>query len=104
MSEQGELQRNLNLAEKWASTFKTLGDPTRLKLLSAIHYAGRFAYSVSELAEATGVRIPTASAALRAMEANGTVTSQRESRSIRYAIHDERVHELLHWIGTGHQH
>lgn len=104
MSEQGELQRNLNLAENWASTFKTLGDPTRLKLLSAIHYAGRFAYSVSELAEATGVRIPTASAALRAMEANGTVTSQREGRSIRYAIHDERVYELLHWIGTGHQH
>src|SRR5699024_1525169 len=32
------------------------------------------------------------------------VTSQREGRSIRYAIHDEHVHELLHWIGTGHQH
>lgn len=104
MSEQGELQRNLDLAEEWAGTFKTLGDPTRLKLLSAIHFAGRFAYTVSELAEATGVRIPTASAALRAMEANGTVISQRDGRSIRYGIHNEYVHELLHWIGTGHQH
>ena len=66
MSEQGELQRNLDLAEEWAGTFKTLGDPTLLKLLSSIHFAGRFAYTVSELAEATGVRIPTASAALRA--------------------------------------
>ena len=104
MSEQGELQRNLDLAEEWADTFKTLGDPTRLKLLSAIHFAGRFVYTVSELAEATGVRIPTASAALRAMEANGTVISQRDGRSIRYGIHNEHVHELLHWIGTGHQH
>ncbi|EFG81180.1 ArsR/SmtB family transcription factor [Corynebacterium ammoniagenes] len=104
MSEQEELRHNLDLAEEWAGTFKTLGDPTRLKLLSAIHYAGRFAYTVSELAEATGVRIPTASAALRAMEVNGTVISQRDGRSIYYGIHNEHVHELLHWIGTGHQH
>ena len=38
------------------------------------------------------------------MEANGSVISQRDGRSIRDGIHNEHVHEVLHWIGTGHQH
>ena len=59
---------------------------------------------MTELAEATEVRVATASAALRAMELNGTVKSQREGRSIHYGIADEHVHDLLHWIGTGHKH
>lgn len=99
-----DLQRNLDVAEEWAGTFKILGDPTRLKLLSAIHFAGPFALTVTELAEATGVRVATCSAALRAMELNGTVTSDRQGRSIHYGIADEHVHELLHWIGADHQH
>ncbi|WP_257161720.1 ArsR/SmtB family transcription factor [Corynebacterium cystitidis] len=98
-----ELNRNLKLAEEWSGTFKILGDQTRLKLLSSIHFAGQFQYTVSELAEATEVRVATASAALRAMELNGTVKSQRDGRSIRYGISDENVHDLLHWIGAGHR-
>ena len=96
------LEHNLALAHDWSGTFKIMGDPTRLKLLSAIHYAGQFASTVTELAEATDVRVATASAALRAMEQNGTVSSRREGRSIRYGSTDERVHQLLHWIGTSH--
>ena len=98
------LEHNLALAHDWSGTFKIMGDPTRLKLLSAIHYAGQFASTVTELAEATDVRVATASAALRAMEQNGTVASARDGRSIHYGIADERVHHLLHWIGTSHEH
>lgn len=88
----------------WSNTFKTLGDPTRLTLLSAIHYAGQNELTVSELAETTGVRVATASAALRAMENNGTVKSTRDGRKIYYAIASEDIHQLLHWIGAGHKH
>ena len=97
-----QLETNLELAGNWARVFRILGEPTRLKLLTAIHFAGQYGSTVSELAEATGVRVPTASAALRAMEATGTVKSERDGRVIRYAIASDDVHNLLHWMGSGH--
>ena len=81
----------------WAGVFKTLGDTTRLMLLDAIHAAGDNKLTVTDLANATGTRVATASAALRAMEKMGTVRSIREGRSIFYGIADERIHRLLHW-------
>ena len=36
-----ELEKNFAVAEQWSKTFKLMGDPTRLKLLSAIHFAGQ---------------------------------------------------------------
>lgn len=97
------MDKSLERAEEWAATFKVLGDPTRLKILAAIHFAGQHVLNVSELAEVTGVRVATTSAALRAMEQNGTVSFQREGRVIRYGLADERVHDLLHWIGAKHE-
>lgn len=88
----------------WTGIFKILGDQTRLTLLAAIHHAGQHKLTVTELAEGTGLRIATASAALRAMENNGTVSSKRDGRSIYYAIANDDIHELLHWIGAGHAH
>ncbi|AIT61683.1 ArsR/SmtB family transcription factor [Corynebacterium doosanense] len=90
--------------EDWAGTFKILGDPSRLRLLTAIHASGQYVSSVTELAEASGLRVATASAALRAMERNQTVGSRRDGRNIHYAIVDTHVHELLHWMGSGHGH
>lgn len=87
---------------EWANTFKILGDPSRLRLLKAIHSAGPYVSSVTELADVAELRVATASAALRAMERNGTVGSRRDGRSILYAITDERVHQLLHWTGDHH--
>lgn len=86
-----------------SSIFKVLSDPTRLSLLYYIHYAGQHELTVSELAEAAGMRLATASAALRAMENNGTVASVREGRSHYYAIQNEEIHELLHWMGAPHR-
>lgn len=87
---------------RMAATFKVLGDPTRLSLLYEIHFAGQHQLAVSELAEAAGVRVATASAALRAMENNGTITSLRDGRHIYYGIESEEIHELLHWMGAPH--
>lgn len=97
------ITNNLERAENWAPTFRILGDITRLKLLTALHFAGPYVLTVSELAETTGVRVATCSAALRAMELNGTVACQRKGRSIYYALKDANAHQLLHCMGSEHE-
>lgn len=97
-----DLLRNLHIAQEWSPTFKLMGDTTRLKLLIALHFAGPHQATVTELAETTGVKVATASAALRAMETSGVISSRRDGRRILYAITDEHCHDLLHWIGSGH--
>lgn len=99
-----DIPATLKVAETWAPIFKMLGDTTRLKLLAAIHFSGQHVLSVGELAEVTGLQVATASASLRAMEAHGVVVAQRDGRTIRYGIADDNIHELMHWVGLGHQH
>ncbi|WP_347276355.1 ArsR/SmtB family transcription factor [Corynebacterium pseudodiphtheriticum] len=98
-----DLKINLERAENWSATFRILGDITRLKILTALHFAGPYVLTVSELAETTGVRVATCSAALRAMALNGTVAYRREGRSMFYAIKDENAHKLLHFMGSEHE-
>ncbi|AWB84283.1 ArsR/SmtB family transcription factor [Corynebacterium liangguodongii] len=97
-----DLKHTIAIADEWAPTFRLLGDATRLKLLCSIHFSGQHALTVSELADATGTRLATTSAALRSLEAAGAVAARREGRSVYYAISDERVHELLHFFGAEH--
>ena len=49
------------------------------------------------------MRVANCSAALRAMELNGTVAYRREGRSMFYAIKDENAHKLLHFMGSEHE-
>lgn len=92
----------LRTAESFSPTFKIMGDATRLKLLCAIHVAPHHTATVSQLAADTGIRLATASAALRSMETAGIVGSRRDGRTVHYRITDHNVHELLHWFGAGH--
>ncbi|MGP9722826.1 ArsR/SmtB family transcription factor [Corynebacterium sp. AOP40-9SA-29] len=96
--------RMRELSDDWAETFRLLGDPTRLRLLTVLHYEGPGTLSMSELAERAGVRTATASAALRLLTAAGIVTATRDGRMMRYALTDERVHRLLHHLGGTHAH
>ncbi|MDN6259000.1 MAG: metalloregulator ArsR/SmtB family transcription factor [Corynebacterium sp.] len=96
--------RMRELSDAWAETFRLLGDPTRLRLLTVLHYEGPGTLSMSELAERAGVRTATASAALRLLTAAGIVTATRDGRMMRYALTDERVHRLLHHLGGTHAH
>ncbi|MEJ5928514.1 metalloregulator ArsR/SmtB family transcription factor [Corynebacterium sp. H128] len=98
------MQDLLNLADDWSPLFKVLGDPSRLKLLLWMHYRGPGAATVSELAEATGLRTATASAALKNMEAAGIIRPSKEGRQVRYLLIDDRAHELLHHLGGTHVH
>lgn len=94
----------LQLGDDWAPLFKVLGDPTRLKLLLAMHYRGPAEATVSELAELTGLKTATASAALKNMEASGVISPVKDGREVRHRLVDDRVHELLHHFGGGHAH
>lgn len=96
--------RMRELSDDWAETFRLLGDPTRLRLLTVLHYEGPGTLSMSELAERAGVRTATASAALRLLTTAGIVTATRDGRMMRYALTDERVHRLLHHLGGTHAH
>ncbi|AGP31839.1 ArsR/SmtB family transcription factor [Corynebacterium terpenotabidum] len=92
------------LSDDWSETFRLLGDPTRLRLLTLLHYEGPGTLSMSELADRAGVKTATASAALRLLTTAGIVTATRDGRMMRYALTDERVHRLLHHLGGTHAH
>ena len=92
----------LDLADRWAGLFKLLGDPTRLRLLAVMHHRAPGTATVTDLAEATGVRVATASAALRAMEAAGVVSGERVGREVRYTLANSRIHDVLHHVGFSH--
>lgn len=94
----------VKLADEWGPIFKVLGDPTRLRLLLVMHHRGPGEATVSELADAVGVRIPTASAALIHLTEAGTIQPHKVGREVRYSLTDPRIHELLHHLGGTHSH
>ena len=99
-----EERKVTGLADDWAPVFKTLSDPTRLRLLLAMHYRGPAEATVSDLAEATGVRVATASASLVTMADSGIIEPVREGRAVRYRLVDDQIHALLHHLGATHAH
>lgn len=92
----------MGLADEWAPIFKVMGDPTRLRLLLAMHYRGPGEATVSELADTVGVRTPTASAALIHLTDAGTIQPHKVGREVRYSLTDSRIHTLLHHLGGTH--
>lgn len=97
-------EATVELADEWGPVFKVLGDSTRLRLLLAMHYRGPGEATVSELAEAVGVRTATASAALIHMTEAGMIQPHKVGRVVRYSLTDPRIHELLHHLGGTHSH
>lgn len=76
-----------------AGVFKTLGDPTRARLLYALLEAGELC--VCDLAAATGIADATVSQALRLLRASGVVSGRREGRNVFYRLSDAHVRMLL---------
>lgn len=87
----------------WAARFHLLGDPTRLRLLAAMHHAGPGAATVTDLAAAAGITHTAASQALRVLRQQNWVSDERDGRAVRYTLTDPAVHELLHQMGATHQ-
>ncbi|MFI5504747.1 ArsR/SmtB family transcription factor [Corynebacterium kutscheri] len=93
----------LEQADDWSNYFKIMGDQTRLRILVILHYAGSRASTVTEVAKAADIRVPTASGALRAMEHMGVIKGERFGREVRYSLTDEHIHKILHTIGMYHK-
>lgn len=79
---------------------KLMADPTRLRLLIAIHAAP--GSTVGELAEATQITANTASQALAKLHFDQVVSRARQGKFIRWSLRDEAAHELLHTLGAPH--
>jgi DNA-binding transcriptional ArsR family regulator len=75
-------------------------DPTRLRLLIAIHAAP--GAPVKDLAAATGLAANTVTQALVSLRAAGLVERTRDGRLARWTVSDAAAHQLLHHLGAPH--
>lgn len=80
-------------AERVAETFKLLGDPTRIRILSALDRHDELC--VHEIAVAVDVSESNVSQALRLLRTAGVVRNRRDGRHIHYRLDDEHVRTLL---------
>lgn len=80
-------------AEEIAQLFKTLGDPTRVRLLGALLVAGELC--VNDLSKATDTAESTVSQSLRVLRAASIVKARRDGRLMYYRIADSHVRLLL---------
>lgn len=79
-------------AETMADLFAILGDPTRMRVLTALA-SGELC--VSDLAVATGVNRTTISHQLRVLRAHRMVRRRRDGKVVYYALDDDHVAALL---------
>lgn len=87
------------LLDEAARRFRLLGDPTRLRLLNALHAGGT--PTVSALAERAGTSVANASKHLALLEREGLVERERDGTSVRYRICDPRLAALCDLVCSG---
>lgn len=85
---------------EWVSTFELFADPTRLKILVAVHAAPEA--SVSDLAAATGISANTVTQALTTLQRAEVVSSRKDGRFRRWRLTDEAAHQVLHHMNAPH--
>jgi len=75
-----------------AELLKALGDPTRVRMLSALALAE---LCVCDLAAVSGLSMSAASHQLRLLRALGLVKAHKEGRLVYYSLGDDHVAHLL---------
>ena len=75
-----------------ADFFKILAHPTRIRILDALR---EVPLTVAELQESLALEQPNVSQHLAVLRAKGFVESTREGTSVRYAIADAAILQLL---------
>ena len=85
---------------QWERAITVCADPTRLKLLVALHAAPEA--SVSDLAHAVGVSPNAVTQALRKLEDLEIAVPRRDGRHRRWRLTDATVHALLHHVSAPH--
>lgn len=85
---------------EWVGTFELFADPTRMKILVAVHAAPDA--SVSEIAAATGLAPNTVTQALATLQAAEVVAARKDGRFRRWRLTDEAAHQVLHHMNAPH--
>lgn len=83
---------NGSLAEQMAATFKTLSDPTRVRIVSALLHTE---LCVGDLASCLEMSTSAVSHQLRLLREMRLVRSRREGKHIFYTLDDEHIYELF---------
>lgn len=81
-----------SLLDATAARFRLLGDPTRLRLLHALHAGHEL--TVQALADATGQSVANTSKHLRLLAEAGVVASRRDGLHVHYRILDPTLKPL----------
>lgn len=76
-----------------ASTFRILGDPTRVRILMAL--AEHDELCVHEIAEIVDAGETKVSQALRLLRTAGIARNRRDGRHVHYRLDDDHVRTLL---------
>ncbi len=76
--------------------FKSLSDPTRIKIIKILRGKEMCA---CEIPEKVNRAQPTVSQHLKILEKSGVLQSRRDGREILYSIADEKVFELIEIAG-----
>lgn len=84
--------------ETLGELFRTLGDPTRLRILYALDSGEK---CVNCICEAVGMSPSAVSHQLRLLKDRDLVRSRREGKNIIYSISDGHVHDI---ISKAHEH
>lgn len=85
--------------EEVARRFSYLSDPTRLRVLNALHETGEA--PVGRLAQVSGVPLPSVSQHLNRLAVGGLVARRRQGTSILYRIADPSIAELCELVCAG---
>ena len=75
-----------------ARFFRALAHPARIRILETLIKGDR---SVQELQEALDLEQPVVSQQLAVLRNQGIVTSEKQGLSVRYALRDPAIEELL---------
>ena len=88
----GELMAATQLQTFKAQFFRALAHPVRIKILEILVRGGR---TVQELQEALELEQPIVSQQLAVLRNQNIVTTQKQGLSVRYAVRDPAVGDLL---------
>lgn len=97
-NEEGEVRRALTsivddpTAERMASTFEALADPTRVRIISVL---ADTELCVSDLAACLGMSVSAVSHQLRLLREKRLVRARRAGRYVFYALDDEHIRGLF---------
>lgn len=84
--------------QELADLFKVFGDPTRVRILSALK---EDELNVSEIAEAVSMSPSATSHQLRILKAHRLVKYRKEGKAVYYSLDDEHVYAIF---AQGYEH